>query len=43
MSMGLLVAEAVLEFGEELRNVQKVAGERTDEVLAQGYRPRRPT
>lgn len=41
MSMDLLVAEAVLEFGEELRNVQEAAGEWTDKVLAQGYRPRR--
>ncbi len=40
MSMDLLVAEAVLEFGEELRNVQEAAGEWTDEVLAQGYCPR---
>ena len=40
MSMDLLVAEAVLKFGEDLRNAQEVAGEWTDEVLAQGYRPR---
>jgi hypothetical protein len=41
MSMDLLVAEAVLEYGEELRNAQEAVGEWTDEVLAQGYRPRR--
>jgi hypothetical protein len=41
MPMDLLVAEAVLEFGEELRNVQKAAGEWTDEVLGQSYRPPR--
>ncbi|HEX8322104.1 hypothetical protein [Longimicrobium sp.] len=35
MSMDLLVAEAVLEFGEDLRNAQEAAGEWTDEVLAQ--------
>jgi hypothetical protein len=41
MSMDLLVAEAVLEFGEDLRNAQEAAGEWTDEVLGQGYRPKR--
>lgn len=40
MSVDLLAAEAVLEFGEELRNAQEAAGEWTDEVLGQGYRPR---
>lgn len=41
MSMDLLVAEAVLEFGDDLRHAQEAAGEWQDEVLAQGYRPRR--
>lgn len=39
--MDLLVAEAVLEFGEDLRNAQEAASEWTDEVLHQGYPPRR--
>ena len=43
MSMDLLVAEAVLEFGEDLRNAQEAAGEWTEEVLGQGFRPRRST
>ncbi|HEX8322097.1 hypothetical protein [Longimicrobium sp.] len=29
MSMDLLVAEAVLEFGEDLRNARKIVGEST--------------
>jgi hypothetical protein len=37
MSMDLLVAEAVLEFGEELRNVH----EWTDEVLGRGLQLKR--
>jgi hypothetical protein len=41
MSMDRLVGQAVLEFGEDLRNAQEAAGDWTDEVLAQGYRPRR--
>jgi hypothetical protein len=41
MSMDLLVAEAVLEFGEDLRNAQEAAGEWSDDVLGQGFRPRR--
>jgi len=41
MSMDLLIAEAVPEFGEDLRNAQDAAGEWTEEVLSQGYRPRR--
>lgn len=41
MAMDLLVAEAVLEFGEDLRSAREAASEWTDEVLAQGYRPRR--
>ena len=40
MSMDLLVAEAALVFDDDLRNAQEAAGEWTDEVLAQGYRPR---
>jgi hypothetical protein len=43
MSMDLLVAEAVLEFGDDLRNAQEAASEWTDEVLAQGFHPRRST
>jgi hypothetical protein len=34
MSMDLLVVEAVLEFGEALRNLREAAGEWTDEVLS---------
>ncbi|HEX6038554.1 hypothetical protein [Longimicrobium sp.] len=41
MSMDLLVAEAVLEFGEELRDAQEAVGAWTEEVLGQGFRPRR--
>lgn len=40
MSMDLLVAEAVLEFGDDLRTAQNAAVEWQDKVLAQGYRPR---
>jgi hypothetical protein len=36
MSMDLLVAEAVLEFSEDLRNAQEAVGEWTDEVLGRG-------
>jgi hypothetical protein len=43
MSMDLLVAEAVLEFGEELRNAQEAAGEWTNEVMDRGCRSRRET
>lgn len=41
MSMYLLVAEAVLDFGEDLRNARETAGEWTNEVLAPGFQPRR--
>jgi hypothetical protein len=41
LSMDVLVAEAVLEFGSDLREAQGAAGEWTDEVLDQGFRPRR--
>ena len=40
-SMDLLVAEAVLEFGKDLRNAQTAMGEWSDEMLSQDYRPRR--
>ena len=39
MSMDLLVAEAVLEFGEELRNAQEAASKWDQRVAG----PRRPT
>jgi hypothetical protein len=39
MSMDLLVAEAVLEFGEDLRNAQEAASGWTNEMLGQGFRP----
>jgi hypothetical protein len=41
MSMDLLVAEAVLEFGSDLREAQEAADEWTDEALGQGFRPAR--
>lgn len=36
MLMDLLVTEAVLEFGEDLRNAEEAAGEWTEEVLGRG-------
>ncbi len=41
MSMDLLVAEAVLESDDDWRDPSEAAGEWTEAVLAQGYRPRR--
>jgi hypothetical protein len=39
LAMDVLVAEAVLEFGEDLRNALGTAGEWTDEVLGPRLSP----